>query len=515
MTKPLQESIKEQIRIVALRRKRKYLHKLKNLNISRKKYNHQPLDPNNPINFPKHWITNDYHNPYYILENITKISKDYSSKIKSQSYSPSPPIPLSLRKKNGDIRTVSVFNIIDESISLLFFKSLVKKNSPIFNNHSYGYRSELTIYDSINYISRNLSGNNRTYIAEYDFSKYFDSIRHEYIFNSLVSNRYYVTRQERFILQAFLKEFGSRNNNLGIGIPQGTAISMFLANLALTELDDQLESNGLSFSRFADDLLIWDKSYERISTVYDIIQDWSKKSGASLNYTKSRGIQIFHHQDLKHLEFKHKTEILYLNHVIQQDLISISNRTIKEVKAEISLMIHTYLIKDLIDHEIKKVRIDDNCDTPKDKDYISLIWSLRRLVYGKLSESEVTEMLRSGSPKLTRLSGRLSSFVASTNYNQLKDLDNWFREAIYNALRKRRKLIESSDINLRCLPREWTVSYIDLLNYKTKSKRTEQIIDLTIPSFFKLHNLSRKLVDIHGSEVCRYSKNIYSTSNNY
>jgi hypothetical protein len=43
----------------------------------------------------------------------------------------------------------------------------------------------------------------------------------------------------------------------GFGIPQGTSISLFLANVAAYALDRRLETLGVGFVRYADDTIIW------------------------------------------------------------------------------------------------------------------------------------------------------------------------------------------------------------------------------------------------------------------
>lgn len=301
----------------------------------------------------------------------------------------------------------------------------------------------------------------------------------------------------------------------GTGIPQGTALSMFLANVSLTELDDSLDALGISFIRFADDLILWDTSYERLAGSYAAIQDWSKKSKVNLNYEKSIGIQIFKNSLLQNTEFKSTDKIIYLNHVIKQDKISISNDVIKSVKKDISRLIQLHLIQTAKHNPDVLKRIDiSGKPNSKDRDYISFIWSLRRLIYGELSESKVDALLQKGNPEFIRLSGRLSAFVASTDLGQLENLDNWLKTTIYKSLQVRKKIIKNNYI-LENMPTEWNIKYKELISLKTYSMKTEQQIDLTIPSFKKMHILSNKLVKIYGSDICKFVKNYHSNGEVY
>lgn len=94
----------------------------------------------------------------------------------------------------------------------------------------------------------------RLFIAEFDFSDFFWNINHEYLFNQFDQNGFIINEYERTLIKAFV-----RVNERGI--PQGTSISLFLANLVCWKLDRAFESEGLRFARYADDTVIWSNDY--------------------------------------------------------------------------------------------------------------------------------------------------------------------------------------------------------------------------------------------------------------
>src|SRR5689334_20583816 len=74
------------------------------------------------------------------------------------------------------------------------------------------------------------------------------------------------------------------------GVPQGTAISMFLANVACYELDKNIERKGALFARFSDDSAIICDSYSTADECAKLMHAHGSKSGTVINFEKSEGI---------------------------------------------------------------------------------------------------------------------------------------------------------------------------------------------------------------------------------
>jgi hypothetical protein len=72
------------------------------------------------------------------------------------------------------------------------------------------------------------------------------------------------------------------------GTPQGSPLSPLLSNIVLDELDQELKRRGLSFVRYADDMLIFTSSLKSAERVYAGISDFiRKKMLLKVNETKS------------------------------------------------------------------------------------------------------------------------------------------------------------------------------------------------------------------------------------
>ncbi len=74
-----------------------------------------------------------------------------------------------------------------------------------------------------------------------------------------------------------------------IGTPQGGNLSPLLSNIMLNELDNELETRGLHFVRYADDCIILVKSKKSAERVMTSITNFiEKKLGLKVNATKSK-----------------------------------------------------------------------------------------------------------------------------------------------------------------------------------------------------------------------------------
>ncbi len=74
-----------------------------------------------------------------------------------------------------------------------------------------------------------------------------------------------------------------------IGTPQGGNLSPLLSNIMLNELDKELESRGLRFTRYADDCIILvgsSKAADRV--IASITRYIEKKLGLKVNMTKKQ-----------------------------------------------------------------------------------------------------------------------------------------------------------------------------------------------------------------------------------
>lgn len=201
----------------------------------------------------------------------------------------------------------------------------MSKNRHRFSSYSYAYRNDKNVHYAIQDISVDLSNYSRAFLAEFDFSDFFGSVNHDFLFSQLHKNGFLVSKLEENVIKAFL-------NNGDKGIPQGTSLSLFLANLICWRLDKDLESMGLTFARYADDTVILSQSYEKICEAYNAVDKFSRISGVPVNRKKSLGISLLTLPDFNHNELSSKESFNFLGYAVGVNSISARSETINKIK---------------------------------------------------------------------------------------------------------------------------------------------------------------------------------------
>ena len=179
----------------------------------------------------------------------------------------------------------------------------------------------------------------RIFIAEFDFRKFFDSISHEHIRRVLKDQRFFITDREAKVIDVFLRapslpsseytrEWKEERQK---GIPQGTSISLFLANAAAYPLDRKLEALGVGCARYADDTLIWGDSYDIVCRAVNALEETAAEMGVDLNFNKSEGISILCPEGVP-AEFKAKSSVSFIGYRIGSKLISLRPENLKDAQ---------------------------------------------------------------------------------------------------------------------------------------------------------------------------------------
>jgi len=449
---------------------------------------------------PPHWSENKRFDPFYVKKHAKTIAHSITKKIESGSYKPFKPSSNYVAKSSGGYREVAMYEIPDAAISTFFYHRLLSKNKHRFSSFSYAYRDDRNVHFAIQDIAVELSQNSRLFVAEFDFSKFFDTISHKYLFKQFDQNGFFISEEERSVIKAFLE---GREK----GIPQGTSISLFLANLACWKLDKQLEKEGLQFARYADDTIIWSQDYSKITKALHIMSSFSKEVGVAINTEKSEGISILRPDGMKSEFYKSKDKVEFLGYSISIDKVSIKSSAVDKIKREISYILYKHLIQPLKDKPLKALKIPAN---DIDEALLSAICEIRRYMYGNLSENMISAYL-SGRSNRIFFKGIMSFYPLINDEAQMKSLDGWLVNAIFKAVQYRGSLLKSHR-----QPR----SHIFPFNASRKelligcnSERVKGMRLLKHPSFLTMFKaMQRGLVEVGITGVTDPNANAYNYS---
>ena len=247
------------------------------------------------------------------VNELEEYMKEHWNSIKAQirerKYRPQPVLRVEIPKPNGGVRKLGIPTVIDRVIEQAITQVLTPIFDPMFSENSYGFRPnrrcEQAIVKLLEYFN-----DGYLWIVDIDLEKFFDKVPQDRLM-SYVGRVIHDSDTESLIAR-YLKA-GVMNEGkyepTEIGTPQGGNLSPLLSNIMLNELDKELESRGLRFTRYADDCVIVVKSSAAAKRVMYSITDWiERKLGLKVNAEKTK---ITPPSKLKYLGFgfwKDKTE---------------------------------------------------------------------------------------------------------------------------------------------------------------------------------------------------------------
>ncbi|QIM45041.1 reverse transcriptase domain-containing protein [Leclercia adecarboxylata] len=381
------------------------------------------------VRTPDYWQKDKKFNPFYVLRKHKSIAHSIAKKIENRTYKPNEVHLKEIPKRGGGERTVSIYQIPDAAVSKLFFNRLLEKNKHRFSSFSYAYRNDRNVHFAIQDIFVDLSLSERMFVAEFDFSDFIGSIEHGFLYEQFQKNGFFISKEEIYIIKAFLLD-------RKVGIPQGTSISLFLANLCCWNFDQALEREGVKFSRYADDTIVWTRDYSKICNAFNLITEFSKNAGVKINVKKSDGISLLTKDGLKS-EIVSKKNLDFLGYSLSVDKVSIKKSSILKIKKQISYLLYRNLIQPLRRGNLAGQSIPAN---NKDKSFLRAMVQIRRYMYGGLQDSTIKNFL-SGRSKRIFFKGVMSFYPLVTDQEQLRQLDGWLVSVVYRALKLRAKLL--------------------------------------------------------------------------
>jgi hypothetical protein len=374
---------------------------------------------------------------------------------------------------------------------------LIKRNSYRFSSYTYAYRADRNAHHVIEHLMGHIRGRARLFVLEYDFAKYFDTIRHDYL-QRILDEHFLISPRELHLLQKFLT--CTHANSLSayaagtfaprtVGIPQGSNISLFLANVACFELDREIEQVGVTFARYADDTLIVCDDYRKADACAKLLLSHGKRSGTEINFAKSPGISLL--TPAINAELKSKTMVDFLAHSLSPAGVGISAKSISRIKRRVATIIYNNLLLQPKRGKVNPARLGTGF---RDWDLVTCVNELRRYIYGRITEADLSLALSGIGPvNVTLCAMSFYPTVDSRGEPQLKSLDGWLVDVLARAHEKRRRTLKALGLKAAAIPRD------KLINGKWYSFKKISV-ETKLPSFFRAWRYVKKAADLYGLE---------------
>jgi hypothetical protein len=377
---------------------------------------------------PDYWQIDRKFDPFYCKHKAKAIARSIAKKIKRGTYVPHAPHAKRIPKSSGGTRTLHIYQIPDAAVSKIVYSRLLAKNKHRFSSFAYAYRDDRNVHFAIQDIYVDLAKRDRAFIAEFDFSDFFGKIDHAFLLQELGKHGLLLADQDLRIIKAFLQ---GRN-----GIPQGTSVSLFLANVACFALDRELEGLGVKFARYADDTVICSSSYEATCASVQALFGFSERSSVPINFKKSAGITLLSSEP-KTAEIRAKSSFDFLGYAVGPRKLSIKQSSVLKIKKEISYLLYRNLIQPLKVPKLAGIAIPSG---GKDEGLLTAMMQVRRYVCGGLYKSTLKRYTFGHGGQL-KFKGAMSFYPLVDDILQLKALDGWLVSTIYRALQLRVRLL--------------------------------------------------------------------------
>ena len=223
--------------------------------------------------------------PDYLNRNAGTIQKQ----LLDGSFQPQPVRQVMISKfDHSGERTLAIPTVLDR----LLHHAIRQVISPLFDPHfspaSFAFRPNRDAHQALAR-ARRFVADGFNWVVHVDVKDFFGSIEHDLLLKCLAKrlrDARLLDLVHRFISVPFI--------NRGVtvarpkGIPEGGPLSPLLANIFLDRLDQELESQGLPFCRYADDISVYVDSEETATTVLDWLRDLlRRKFRLEINESKS------------------------------------------------------------------------------------------------------------------------------------------------------------------------------------------------------------------------------------
>jgi len=453
---------------------------------------------------PKLWQVEKQFNPFYVRSKIKVFAHAISKAIEARSYQLRPALHVRIPKPGGGKRTIALFTVIDSAIATWLYRSLMQKNLAVMSKYAFAFRPDKNAIMAVNHLAGAANGRYRFFIVEYDFKNFFDEISHEYLLSILRKN-FNASDTELFLVERILKSSHAEGHSKyaagtfaqrSKGIPQGSTLSLFLANAVCYELDRGLENLGVKFARFADDLAVICESYDLACKAADLVLRFSKDSGVPVNFNKPGGISLI--SPAPENEMRSKPSFSFLGHEISATDIQLSPKRIERIKKTLSTIVYRHLLFYPKKGKLQGSRIAPDADW----DLVQCVNELRRKIYGRLSEDEVRDGIAK-SPTRDPISV-MSSYPLVDCNDQLVALDGWLLGTIERAYSLRVRLARGLGLrNAKSLSRKGLISGVWYKVLKFAN-------DTRLPSLCRSWMYARKCYATYGERHFRDKYEEYS-----
>ena len=213
----------------------------------------------------------------YLQENLEKLHQA----LVHGTYAPRPLRKISIPKKDGTQRPLSIPSVVDRVVQT----SVAMVLSPILDaemeDTSFAYRPGRSVRMAIERVSRYYRQGYH-WVVDGDIDDYFDSGPHDRLLE--IVDRYIDDAR----LLEFISDWLAHSVPGGVGMPQGSPLSPVLSNIYLDDIDESISARGIRLVRFVDDFVLLTKKEAKAHEAEEKIARFLEEYGLKLHPEKTR-----------------------------------------------------------------------------------------------------------------------------------------------------------------------------------------------------------------------------------
>lgn len=260
-------------------------------------------------------------------EDLEKNLAQLHHELKTGKYEPKPVLRVEIPKPDGSKRPLGIPTVKDRIVQQALLNILQPIFDPDFHPSNYGYRPGRSCQQAVAKAEMFMNKYNLKYVVDMDLSKCFDRLDHELIItavNRKVSDGSVLRLIKKFLKSGIMTDGSIQETE--VGSPQGGVCSPLLANIYLDHFDQEMKKRNIRIVRYADDILIFAKSYGEANK-YQNIATKILEEGLKLTVNKEK----------THLTDADKG-VAYLGFVIHSKYVTIHPKKLEKFKEKIKQM---------------------------------------------------------------------------------------------------------------------------------------------------------------------------------
>ena len=235
-------------------------------------------------------------------------------------YRPGPLRKVRLQKPSGGYRTIQIPRMMDRLVGRAILNLVAPKFQPYFPDANFAFQRGRGVLEAV-YEATTATKGFKGWIVKTDISSFFDRLQHRLLLQKLEALP--IDDDLLHLVALFFSNNRRGKSTAGIGVPQGSVLSPFLANLYLADFDRSIGELRIRMIRYADDIFCLSHSKRAATSVLENLKRTLKPVRLVLSENKTKIVSA-------------KTGLEFLGFWISSQGCSISDSVIVEYKEQVT-----------------------------------------------------------------------------------------------------------------------------------------------------------------------------------